>query len=148
MSILEAVIILAGVIKQVADDSTDNAAMVKSLVARVETVPRILKKIPETNELDPDLLNRMHEILKDAHKAVTKYYTKGMVRRLFTASSMKTKFSTIEASLSRCIDDLSFNVGITSASVLEGIRSDLSNRRPETTGSITPCRLPHQSQAL
>ena len=46
MSILEAVIVIAGVIKQIADDSSANASMVKSLATRVEIIPRILKKIP------------------------------------------------------------------------------------------------------
>jgi DNA repair ATPase RecN len=125
MSILEAVILLARVVKQVADDSSSNATTVHSLAARVESMVRVLQKIPENTELDPGLLNRMHDNLKEAHRLIVKYDKKGTVLRLISASSMKSKLGAVEASIGRCIDDLSFNVGMTSAAVLEGIRADL-----------------------
>jgi hypothetical protein len=134
MSVLEAVVVLAGVIKQIADDSSANATIVTSLAARVEIIPRILRKIPETTELDVELLNRMYGYLKQAHDAIMNYKSKGTMSRLFMATSMKARFLAIEADLGRCIDDLSFNVGITSASVLESIRSDM---RKENNAEIS-----------
>ena len=136
MSILEAVIILAGAIKQVADDSSANATMVTSLTARVEIIPRILKKIPETNDLDPELLNRMHENLKEAHRLIVKYKSRNAMARVLTATATKGKFSAVETNLGRCIDDLSFNVGITSAAVLENIRSDMRKEAEATPGML------------
>lgn len=136
MSVLEAIIVLAGVIKQIADDHSANATIVSSLAARVEIIPRILKKIPENTELDSELLDRMYGYLKESHELIMTYKSKGTMSRLFTASSMKSKFTTVETNLGRCIDDLSFNVGVTSASVLESIRSDL-RRENESTGLIS-----------
>jgi hypothetical protein len=125
MSILEAIILLARVVKQVADDSSSNVTTVQSLAARVESMVRVLQKIPDNTELDPGLLNRMHEHLKEAHRLIVKYDKKSSVLRIMSASSMKFKLAAVEAHIGKCIDDLSFNIGITSAAVLEGIRADL-----------------------
>ena len=137
MSVLDAVIILAGVIKQIADDAGANSTLSASLAARVDIIPRILKKIPETSEIDPDLLNRMYGFLKESHDVILEYRGKGLMSRMITANSMRAKFSAVEANIGRCIDDLSFNVGVTSAALLESIRDDIRrDLRPESTGNL------------
>ena len=139
MSILEAVIVIAGVIKQIADDSSANASMVKSLATRVEIIPRILKKIPENNELDDELLNRMHTHLKEAHRLLLKFQSRNSVTRMIKASSARLKFANVETELGRCIDDLSFNVGITSAAMIDSIRSDLRREQGVTANDSKFC---------
>ena len=139
MSILEAVIVIAGVIKQIADDSSANASMVKSLATRVEIIPRILKKIPENNELDDELLKRMHMHLKEAHRLLLKYQSRNSVTRMIKASSARLKFANVETELGRCIDDLSFNVGITSAAMIDSIRSDLRREQGVTANDSKFC---------
>lgn len=64
------------------------------------------------------------------------YKTKGTMSRLLYATSMREKFSLVENSIGRCVDDLSFNVGITSAAVLESIRADIRGEQKEGTGKL------------
>ena len=135
MSIVEAVIILAGVIKQIADDASANSTMATSLATRVEIIPRILKKIPNSADLDEQLLLRMYGFLKESHDLIVAYKSKGTMSRLFSASSMRAKFAAVEVNIGRCVDDLSFNVGITSAAVLESIRADIRSEQKDSSAA-------------
>lgn len=122
---------MAGVIKQIADDASANSTLSASLTARVEIIPRILMKFPNHADLDEQLLNRMYGFLKEAHDLLLAYKSKGVMSRMFSASSMRSKFAAVEVNIGRCVDDLSFNVGITSAAVLESIRADIRNERKD-----------------
>lgn len=137
MSVVEAVIILAGVIKQIADDASANSTLASSLSARVEIIPRILLKIPNNTDLDEQLLLRMYGFLKEAHDLIVSYKSKGTMSRMFSASSMRAKFAAVEVNIGRCVDDLSFNVGITSAAVLESIRADIRGEQKEAAAAGT-----------
>jgi hypothetical protein len=134
MSVLEAVLLLATVIKQVVDDSQVNFTVCSSLAARVEIVPRVLKKYPDPSELDDDLLQRMYGCLKESHDIIMEYKNKGSVSRLLMASSMKAKFLLVEEKLGRCIDDLSFNVGVTSAAKINAIHDDIKREAAQGQG--------------
>ena len=136
MSILDAVIILASVVKQIADDASANSTLCSSLAARVEMVPRVLKKFPDASELDEDLLQRMYGFLKVAHDLITSYKSKGTISRMLMASSMRGDFEKVETNIGRCIDDLSFNVGVASAAKIDAIRADFQKEFPSAEGEI------------
>jgi len=133
MSVLDAVIILANVIKQIVVDASFNSTMSASLTARVDIIPRILKKIPETSEVDVDLLNRMYGFLKEAHDEIVLYKNKGKMSRMLMASVTRARFAAVEENLGRCIDDLTFNLGVTSNVLLESIRNDMRKEGRDET---------------
>jgi hypothetical protein len=124
MELANAVISLALVVKQQADDATENVALCQSLSSRAEMIPRLLDKFPDKSNLDEVLLSRIFEQLKSCHDLINQYRTKGAFMRFLKAGTMKNEFQDLENSLGKSIDDLTLAVGVSSAMVLDSIRNN------------------------
>jgi serine/threonine protein kinase len=124
MELASAVISLALVVKQQADDATENIALCHSLSSRAEMIPRLLEKFPDKANLDVALLSRIFEQLKSCHDLINLYRKKGALMRFIKAGTMKNDFQDLESNLGKSIDDLTLAVGVSSAIVLDSIRND------------------------
>lgn len=138
MSLIDAVLSLAILVKKTADDAVANVELCRSLGLRVDLVPRLMEKISNPAELDEALIFRLFEILRSAQELVLEYNNRNKFFRILTASLIKEKFFNIEQSLGKCLDDLALCIGIASAAKLDFISNTLTSsiaRTMETTES-------------
>ena len=103
MSLADAVISLAGLVKQLSDDATDNVGLCKSLGGRIEMIPRLLEKFPHMQNIDEQLLTKVFQTLKDSRDVITEYGKKGKMGRFFQSSSIKKKFNDLDALIGQCV---------------------------------------------
>lgn len=139
MSAIDAVISLAKIVKELADDAADNVALNNSLASRAAMIPRVLESFPgSTTELDAKLIDRTFDILSYAKNRIDKYKAMNSVMRVLKASSIKAKFTKVENDLSRVVDDLTFATSLLSANKLSNLVACAEQIHTAVTASSAP----------
>jgi hypothetical protein len=109
MSLADAVISLALLVKGLSDDAQDNVGMCKSLGNRAALIPRLLEQFPHIAELDDKFLITLFEALKDSRDLIAEYGKKGKMGRFFQASGMKKKFHDLDVLIGQCVGKCTVN---------------------------------------
>lgn len=138
MSILEAVVTLATLVKQAADDANANSEHCIALSERINRIPRILSKFPNTSDLDEELLSKIFVLLKESHEAIREHNAQGRLRRMVNASATRQRFEQLATDLGVCLDDLNLCVGITSAAKLSQLQMGQITADISTPEATTP----------
>lgn len=105
MSLIDAVVSLAVLVKGLSDDATDNIGMCKSLGDRVDLILRLVEQLPHPEKLDDKLVATLFETLKGCRSLLADYGKKGKMTRFFQSSGLKKKFTDLDTLLGQCVGE-------------------------------------------
>ena len=116
--LFSALVSLATLVKQIADDASANASIAVDLRERVELVIRVLQKYPDPSELDEILLSKLFKLLMEAHDSLISYNSLPSMTRMLKAISIRQEFEGLDSAIGKCLDDIVLCISVVSASKL------------------------------
>ena len=105
MSLADAIVNLAVLVKKLSDDATENVGLCQLLGNRVELIPRLLEQFPHIKELDDKFLATLFQALKDSRDLISEYGKKGRMSRFFQSASIKKKFNDLDGLIGQCVGE-------------------------------------------